>query len=144
MEKMFSCIVEINLVTPYSLSWQLDCFPTMDLLLWEFTDVKLIYTDYVLKVRFDGGTRWCCVILNKAYYLHLRTITCHCVLKENIMCLYFWYSLFYTYSKKDIELLSKVQNTLAFMLNDENVSVQKRVMLSVTQLYKFALQVGVN
>ncbi|XP_044172549.1 symplekin-like [Acropora millepora] len=42
--------------------------------------------------------------------------------------------------KKDIELLSKVQNTLAFMLNDENVSVQKRVMLSVTQLYKFALQ----
>lgn len=60
------------------------------------------------------------------------------------MSLYFWYSLFYTYSKKDIELLSKVQNTLAFMLNDENVSVQKRVMLSVTQLYKFALQVGVD
>ncbi|CAH3190714.1 unnamed protein product [Porites lobata] len=42
--------------------------------------------------------------------------------------------------KKDIELLSKVQNTLAFMLNDDNVAVQKRVMLCVTQLYKFALQ----
>ena len=52
--------------------------------------------------------------------------------------------MFYIYSKKDIELLSKVQNTLAFMLNDENVAVQKRVMLSVTQLYKFALQVGVR
>lgn len=47
-----------------------------------------------------------------------------------------------TYSKKDIELLSKVQGTLAFMLNDENVAVQKRVMLCVTQLYKYALQVG--
>ncbi|XP_020601619.1 symplekin-like [Orbicella faveolata] len=42
--------------------------------------------------------------------------------------------------KKDIELLSKVQSTLAFMLNDDNVAVQKRVMLCVTQLYKYALQ----
>ena len=49
---------------------------------------------------------------------------------------------FQTFSKKDIELLSKVQNTLAFMLNDDNVAVQKRVMLCVTQLYKFALQVS--
>lgn len=47
-----------------------------------------------------------------------------------------------TCSKKDIELLSKVQGTLAFMLNDENVAVQKRIMLCVTQLYKYALQVG--
>ena len=44
-------------------------------------------------------------------------------------------------SKKDIELLSKVLNTLAFMLNDENVAVQKRVMLCITHLYKHALQV---
>lgn len=56
----------------------------------------------------------------------------------NISSIYF----FQTFSKKDIELLSKVQNTLAFMLNDDNVTVQKRVMLCVTQLYKFALQVS--
>ena len=35
-----------------------------------------------------------------------------------------------------------MQSTLAFMLNDDNVAVQKRVMLCVTQLYKYALQVG--
>ena len=52
------------------------------------------------------------------------------------------FTFFQTFSKKDIELLSKVQNTLAFMLNDDNVAVQKRVMLCVTQLYKFALQVS--
>ena len=52
------------------------------------------------------------------------------------------FAFFQTFSKKDIELLSKVQNTLAFMLNDDNVAVQKRVMLCVTQLYKFALQVS--
>lgn len=42
--------------------------------------------------------------------------------------------------KKDIELLSKVLNNLGFMLNDDNVAVQKRVMLCFTQLYKYALQ----
>ncbi|EDO33007.1 predicted protein, partial [Nematostella vectensis] len=42
--------------------------------------------------------------------------------------------------KKDIELLGKVLSSLAVALGDDNVAVQKRVMLCVTQLYKFALQ----
>ncbi|KXJ19127.1 symplekin [Exaiptasia diaphana] len=42
--------------------------------------------------------------------------------------------------KKDVELLGKVLGNLVFMLNDENVAVQKRVMLCFTQLYKYALQ----
>ncbi|XP_031566101.1 symplekin-like [Actinia tenebrosa] len=42
--------------------------------------------------------------------------------------------------KKDVELFGKVLGNLALMLNDENVAVQKRVMLCITQLYKYALQ----
>ncbi|KAK3753620.1 hypothetical protein QZH41_004197 [Actinostola sp. cb2023] len=42
--------------------------------------------------------------------------------------------------KKDVELLGKVLGNLVFMLNDDNVAVQKRVMLCITQLYKYALQ----
>ena len=45
------------------------------------------------------------------------------------------------FSKKDPELLSKTVGCLTYMLDDENISVRKRVMLACNSLYKIALQV---
>ncbi|XP_047132295.1 symplekin isoform X1 [Hydra vulgaris] len=42
--------------------------------------------------------------------------------------------------KKDPELLSKTVGCLTYMLDDENISVRKRVMLACNSLYKIALQ----
>jgi symplekin len=45
------------------------------------------------------------------------------------------------FSKVDTEVLYKVIGNLNMLLEDENVNVQKRVILSMTQLYKIALHV---
>ena len=46
-------------------------------------------------------------------------------------------------SKRDIELLLKLIANLNMLLRDENVNVVKRAILTMTQLYKVALQVSV-
>lgn len=45
-------------------------------------------------------------------------------------------------SKRDIELLLKLIANLNMLLRDENVNVVKKAILTMTQLYKVALQVG--
>lgn len=44
-------------------------------------------------------------------------------------------------SKRDIELLLKLIANLNMLLRDENVNVVKKAILTMTQLYKVALQV---
>lgn len=44
-------------------------------------------------------------------------------------------------SKRDIELLLKLIANLNMLLKDENVNVVKKAILTMTQLYKVALQV---
>lgn len=44
-------------------------------------------------------------------------------------------------SKRDIELLLKLVANLNMLLKDENVNVVKKAILTMTQLYKVALQV---
>ena len=44
------------------------------------------------------------------------------------------------YSKADQELLPKVMHNLQLLLSDSSVAVQKRVIQSLTQLYKITLQ----
>lgn len=46
-----------------------------------------------------------------------------------------------TPSKRDIELLLKLIANLNMLLRDENVNVVKKAILTMTQLYKVALQV---
>ena len=46
------------------------------------------------------------------------------------------------YSKKDPVLLTQTIGTIAYMLDDENVNVMKRVMLACVSLYKVAIQVS--
>ncbi|MCQ4078825.1 hypothetical protein FK519_29095, partial [Klebsiella pneumoniae] len=46
-------------------------------------------------------------------------------------------------SKRDIELLLKLIANLNMLLKDENVNVVKKAILTMTQLYKVALQVRV-
>lgn len=48
----------------------------------------------------------------------------------------------YPPSKRDIELLLKLIANLNMLLRDENVNVVKKAILTMTQLYKVALQVG--
>lgn len=45
------------------------------------------------------------------------------------------------HSKRDIELLLKLIANLNMLLRDENVNVVKKAILTMTQLYKVALQV---
>ncbi|XP_046847491.1 symplekin-like [Xenia sp. Carnegie-2017] len=42
--------------------------------------------------------------------------------------------------KKDVEILTKVIHTIVLLINDPNVIVIKKVMLSLTQLYRIMLQ----
>ena len=48
----------------------------------------------------------------------------------------------YSPSKRDIELLLKLIANLNMLLRDENVNVVKKAILTMTQLYKVALQVS--
>ncbi len=48
------------------------------------------------------------------------------------------------FSKKDPEVLPKVIAHLNLMLEDENVGVVKRVILSMTQLYRVAVKVSMT
>lgn len=48
------------------------------------------------------------------------------------------------HSKRDIELLLKLIANLNMLLRDENVNVVKKAILTMTQLYKVALQVRVS
>ena len=48
----------------------------------------------------------------------------------------------FSFSKKDPILLTKAIGTLAYMLDDDNVNVMKRVMLACTSMYKVSLQVS--
>lgn len=50
-------------------------------------------------------------------------------------------SPYHTLSKRDIELLLKLIANLNMLLRDENVNVVKKAILTMTQLYKVALQV---
>lgn len=45
------------------------------------------------------------------------------------------------HSKRDNELLLKLIANLNMLLKDESVNVQKKAILTLTQLYKVALQV---
>lgn len=49
-----------------------------------------------------------------------------------------------TPSKRDIELLLKLIANLNMLLRDENVNVVKKAILTMTQLYKVALQVRIG
>ena len=46
------------------------------------------------------------------------------------------------FSKKDVEILTKVIHTIVLLLNDSNVMVVKKVMLCLTQLYRLMLLVS--
>jgi hypothetical protein len=46
-----------------------------------------------------------------------------------------------SFSKKDVEILTKVIHTIVLLLTDSNVVVVKKVMLCLTQLYRLMLQV---
>ena len=48
---------------------------------------------------------------------------------------------FSSFSKKDVEILTKVIHTIVLLLTDSNVVVVKKVMLCLTQLYRLMLQV---
>lgn len=45
-------------------------------------------------------------------------------------------------SKKDPELLNKILPCLQILLQDDNVNVQKKVILSLPQVYKVIVKVG--
>ena len=47
-------------------------------------------------------------------------------------------------SKTDPDILSRVIGNMSVFLQDENVNLVKKVMLSMTQLYKVVLQVGLK
>lgn len=49
--------------------------------------------------------------------------------------------LFYC-SKKDPELLNKILPCLQILLQDDNVNVQKKVILSLPQVYKVIVKVS--
>ena len=51
---------------------------------------------------------------------------------------------YYDFSKKDPVLLTQTIGTIAYMLDDSNVNVMKRVMLACMSLYKAAIQVCVS
>ena len=49
----------------------------------------------------------------------------------------------FPFSKKDPDVFSKVIGNLVMLLQDDNVAVSKKVMLSMSNLYRIALQVKV-
>ena len=50
-------------------------------------------------------------------------------------------NFYYDFSKKDPVLLTQTIGTIAYMLDDLNVNVMKRVILACVSLYKAAIQV---
>ena len=50
--------------------------------------------------------------------------------------------IFFFYSKVDPELLPRIVDILNTMLVDENVAVIKKLILSLSALYKAAFRVG--
>jgi hypothetical protein len=67
-----------------------------------------------------------------------------CTRRRHFLCSYNTkptHNLEISFSKKDVEILTKVIHTIVLLLTDSNVVVVKKVMLCLTQLYRLMLQV---